>query len=654
MTEISLPTTVNSIEDYAFFYCDGLEEVNLPWSLTTIGKSAFNQCSSLKAVSLPNSVTSIGNGTFTGCTDLTDVYLPPSIVEIGHFAFYETSSLGAVSLPDSVTSVGSYAFSYSGLLEISLSSSITHIGDGTFAGCPNLENVSLPSSVTHIGQVAFASCTSLEMISLPHSVTIIGRSAFFESSLRSVYISDADFAAFQNRVVVGGDAFANISVGNIFVQAKHHFIEGPSMSNGPYSDGSGPNCYNDGWMGTLEEAAAACHARSGCYMLHDSGCDGNNWRYCMWTVNRLKVAFPAGEDACTMVKQAYVKPAVADFTQSNLPGIQSADVAGHLHGNHFIFSWLNGGFRKMVRVNHNNPSDMHAGYVDAASTTWTDVGTWTDNASFYSLTNLRLTEGPYHYMMKENVRCDLRRTHNGAGRRFRDAAAKCNADPTCGGVYDYQCDGAWYTVCDVGFRFTPLSQGQGCVYTKQANCEPDTWVTDFGSDPTERCQEWAANDVWGALANGSTIDEACQDPWAAENCAQTCCLRTKDPTPAPTFAPTAGPTYAPTKGPTDVPTDVPTDAPTDAPTVGPTSMPTVAPAPTAVPTRAPTDAPTPAPTPVHHYVQSLNTRCTVKRAHNGAGGTLAQAQQACSLDPTCGGVWDLPKHFVSPTPPLNT
>ncbi len=42
--------------------CDGLTSVTIPNSVTSIGDEAFYDCTSLTNVTIPNSVTSIGDG----------------------------------------------------------------------------------------------------------------------------------------------------------------------------------------------------------------------------------------------------------------------------------------------------------------------------------------------------------------------------------------------------------------------------------------------------------------------------------------------------------------------------------------------------------------------------------------------------------------
>jgi len=87
----TIPNTVTSIEEYAFFKCTSLTIVTIPNSVTNIGEVAFQSCSNLASVNIPNNVITIGLGAFTFCTSLTSVTIPSSVKNIGYKAFDNTS-----------------------------------------------------------------------------------------------------------------------------------------------------------------------------------------------------------------------------------------------------------------------------------------------------------------------------------------------------------------------------------------------------------------------------------------------------------------------------------------------------------------------------------------------------------------------------------
>ena len=161
----TIPNSVTSIGESAFYECTGLTSVTIPNTVTSIGESAFYECTGLTSVTIPNSVTSIGDAVFRGCTGLTSVSIPNSVTSIGMEAFLGCSSLTSVTIPNSVTSIESWAFSgCSSLTSVTIPNSVTSIGDWAFGYCTGLTSVTIPNSVTSIGVSAFDGCTGLTSV----------------------------------------------------------------------------------------------------------------------------------------------------------------------------------------------------------------------------------------------------------------------------------------------------------------------------------------------------------------------------------------------------------------------------------------------------------------------------------------------------------
>jgi hypothetical protein len=95
---VTVPASVTSFGDYAFYDCSGLTSVTIPTSVTSIGNDAFENCSGLTSVTIPTSVTSIGNDAFVNCSGLTGVTIPASVTSIGGWAFYDCSGLTSVTV----------------------------------------------------------------------------------------------------------------------------------------------------------------------------------------------------------------------------------------------------------------------------------------------------------------------------------------------------------------------------------------------------------------------------------------------------------------------------------------------------------------------------------------------------------------------------
>ena len=100
ITELTIPSDITSIGDYAFYNCASLTSVTIPDSVTSIGDYAFCSCYSLTSVTIGNSVTSIGEDAFRSCYSLTSVYCKPTTPPTGgNLAFYDNASGRKIYVP---------------------------------------------------------------------------------------------------------------------------------------------------------------------------------------------------------------------------------------------------------------------------------------------------------------------------------------------------------------------------------------------------------------------------------------------------------------------------------------------------------------------------------------------------------------------------
>ena len=100
--QITIPNSVTSIGDSAFWRCKSLQQITIPNSVTSIGDSAFSDCSSLQQITIPNSVTIIGDSAFSGCSSLQQITIPNSVTSIGGGLFIVLNLYNKLSFPKEV------------------------------------------------------------------------------------------------------------------------------------------------------------------------------------------------------------------------------------------------------------------------------------------------------------------------------------------------------------------------------------------------------------------------------------------------------------------------------------------------------------------------------------------------------------------------
>ena len=279
----SIPSTVTSIGDNAFYCCEGLTSVNIPNSVTSIGNNAFNSVG-LTSVTIPASVTSIGDVAFAYCMGLTKLEIqaetPPAC---GQYVFdgvsdcvlsvpgssietYKTTapwkdaftSIEALSggpssgnLGDSITwtldeqgvltiegsgAMPNYDYSSPSPLKglscktAVIGDGITTVGDHVFYECSELTSVNIPGSVTSIGDAAFYRCSGLTSLYIPSSVTSIGSGAFSRcSGLESITV-DSENTTYDSRRSC--NAIIETSTNTLIAGCKNTYIPSTVTSIG--------------------------------------------------------------------------------------------------------------------------------------------------------------------------------------------------------------------------------------------------------------------------------------------------------------------------------------------------------------------------------------------------------------------------------------
>lgn len=175
---VTLPETLTSIEDSAFYRCFNLQSVEVPNNVEVIGNEAFRFCSNLTTLTLGSNLKDIGEYAFASC-GIAELILPEGVTHIGEYAFYFCENLKTINIPVGITQIPVRMFDHSGLESFNIPSHITEIGFGAFSDCEKLISINIPDSVTSIENYAFDGCSALSIVSIPSSVTSVGGSSAF-------------------------------------------------------------------------------------------------------------------------------------------------------------------------------------------------------------------------------------------------------------------------------------------------------------------------------------------------------------------------------------------------------------------------------------------------------------------------------------------
>ncbi len=229
LQQIVIPNSITSIGKSAFYCCKSLQQIIIPHYVTHIDSNPFAYCKRInvkseskqfvvqdkmlidtierrlityfghkQSVLIPNIVTLIGDSAFLNCNSLRKVVFSDSLTNIEEYAFRDCESLQQVSFSNSLISIGESAFSHCiSLQQVVIPNSVTKISDAAFNLCGSLQQIIISDSVMSIGNLAFSYCCSLQQITIPDSVTRIGETAFIScDSLQHIIIPEGSAEKF--------------------------------------------------------------------------------------------------------------------------------------------------------------------------------------------------------------------------------------------------------------------------------------------------------------------------------------------------------------------------------------------------------------------------------------------------------------------------
>lgn len=197
----------NQIKSIGYLGYSHITEISIPSTVETLGDSIFDSCIYLKTVNWNNAkITTIPGEAFWNCSSLDDEVvetLPSSVTTIKHDSFYGCGTEGSQSeedfgksyftdlvIPDTVETIESGAFQHCLFLtSVKIGASVKRIGDGAFAANPYLTELTLPQNVQVIG---CALCDKLATTA--STLSILNPNIQFTSYEEPRYDEKKDFA----------------------------------------------------------------------------------------------------------------------------------------------------------------------------------------------------------------------------------------------------------------------------------------------------------------------------------------------------------------------------------------------------------------------------------------------------------------------------
>lgn len=188
----SVTYTVTSIAASGFRDNDNISSVVFPATIRSTGASAFEECSSIWSLTLNEGLETIGeyliwctNDDVKANTYLGEITIPSTVTSLGKGSFYGCRNLSTVNFPGSDTAsdidlnTASYEmFGGSPNYTLNLDRNITFSAGYSFAPFKGVVTVNIGSHVTSLPGHLFHNSTSLGEINMSNTVTTMGDYCF--------------------------------------------------------------------------------------------------------------------------------------------------------------------------------------------------------------------------------------------------------------------------------------------------------------------------------------------------------------------------------------------------------------------------------------------------------------------------------------------
>lgn len=162
-----------------------VEEVEIGPNVASIGEQCFKNCEKLRKVNIPDLVEEIPEDCFYGTYQLSELTMGRGVKRIGRLAFSPKdcytdipSQLTSINLPDGLEEIGFKAFHSSGLITVTIPSTVKRIGDYAFGECRSLRSIKFENQMDTLPRYILNNTVGLREIEFPRGLKVIGVGAF--------------------------------------------------------------------------------------------------------------------------------------------------------------------------------------------------------------------------------------------------------------------------------------------------------------------------------------------------------------------------------------------------------------------------------------------------------------------------------------------
>ncbi len=210
---ITLPESIVSVAENALKNTD-----NLTYASISASARSFINTDKLKWLEIKGKT--VPSNAFKNCTELATVTLSNTVTEIGDGAFYGCAGLTSVAFGGGVQSIGNSAFyGCKKLASLNLPDSVTSVGDYAFSGCSSLPSVEIGNNVTELGKYAFEYCSSVKEISIGTGVSAIPEGAFRYATSLNFYTVPAHISEIEKHAFYGCHGLVSVDISSVWLSS---------------------------------------------------------------------------------------------------------------------------------------------------------------------------------------------------------------------------------------------------------------------------------------------------------------------------------------------------------------------------------------------------------------------------------------------------